>query len=105
MNILTDETFEEFITKADKPVLLDIFAQWCPPCKMLGPVIEKIAEDYKDKIIVAKMDLDACPETGQKFSVEVIPTVFLFKNNEVVDKFVGFMPEEEIKNWLNDHLS
>lgn len=102
MTILTDENFEEFISKADKPVLLDIFTQWCPPCKLLGPIIEKISEDYKDKIIAAKMDLDANPKTGNKFGVEVIPTVFLFKNREVVDKFVGLKPEEDIKAWINN---
>ncbi|MFA5087155.1 MAG: thioredoxin [Candidatus Paceibacterota bacterium] len=102
MTILTDENFEEFIAKADKPVLLDVFATWCPPCKMLSPIIEKIAEDYKEKIIVVKMDLDACPQTGAKFRVEVIPTVFFFKNGEVADKFVGFKPEEEIKQFIDN---
>ena len=101
MNILTDENFEDFISQAKKPVLLDIFATWCPPCKMLSPVLEKIAHDYQEKLIVAKMDLDACPQTGNKFSVEVIPTVFLFQDGVVADKFVGFKPEEEIKRIID----
>jgi thioredoxin 1 len=91
----------EFIKNSDKPVLVDIFTQWCPPCKMLTPVIEKVASDYKNKIIVAKMDLDANPIIGNKFGVEVIPTVILFKDGELVDKFVGFKPEPEIKKWID----
>ncbi|HOS87945.1 MAG TPA: thioredoxin [Candidatus Pacearchaeota archaeon] len=105
MKILTDNNFEEFLSEADKPVLVDIFTQWCPPCKMLGPVIEKIAEDYADKIIVAKMDLDANPITGQKFGIEVIPTVILFKNKEAIDKFIGYHPEADVKAWLDSRLS
>jgi thioredoxin 1 len=103
MITLTDENFEEIIAKADKPILLDIFTQWCPPCKMLSPVIEKIEKDYGDKIIVAKMDLDANPVIGNKFGVDRIPTVLLIKKGEVASNFVGFRPEEEIKEWLN-HL-
>jgi len=101
MNLLTDSNFMEFIKNSDKPVLVDIFTQWCPPCKMLTPVIEKVASDYKEKIVVAKIDLDASPIIGNKFGVEVIPTVILFKDGEVVDKFVGFKPEQEIKKWID----
>ena len=101
MKILTDENFEDFISQAKKPVLLDVFATWCPPCKMLSPVLEKIALDYQDKLIVAKMDLDTCPQTGNKFSVEVIPTVFLFQDGVVTEKFIGFKPEEEIKRIID----
>jgi thioredoxin 1 len=104
MNILTDENFEEFLKKADKPVVLDIFTQWCPPCKMLSPVIEKIAEDYADKVIVAKMDLDANPVTGNRFHVDRIPTVLLIKNGEVASDFVGFKPEAEIKSWIDEGI-
>ncbi|MFA5009108.1 MAG: thioredoxin [Candidatus Paceibacterota bacterium] len=101
MNLLTDSNFMEFIKNSDKPVLVDIFTQWCPPCKMLAPVVEKVASDYKEKIVVAKIDLDASPIIGNKFGVEVIPTVILFKDGEVVDKFVGFKPEQEIKKWID----
>lgn len=101
MNLLTDSNFMEFIKNSDKPVLVDIFTQGCPPCKMLAPVVEKVASDYKEKIVVAKIDLDASPIIGNKFGVEVIPTVILFKDGEVVDKFVGFKPEQEIKKWID----
>lgn len=104
MEILTDTNFEEFISKSDKPVLLDVFATWCPPCKMLGPVLEKLGEDYKDKVVFTKMDLDQNPQTGNAFGVEVIPTVFLFKNGQVIDKFVGYKPEEDVKSWLDSHI-
>jgi len=103
MITLTDDNFEEIIKNSDKPILLDIFTQWCPPCKMLSPVIEKIETDYADKISIAKMDLDANPVIGNKFGVDRIPTVLLIQNGEVASSFVGFRPEEEIKDWL-DHL-
>ncbi|MDD5568828.1 MAG: thioredoxin [Candidatus Pacebacteria bacterium] len=102
MTTLTDENFEEFLKKAKKPVLVDVFTAWCPPCKMLSPVMEKVAEEYAEKIIVAKMDLDLCPITGNKYEIDRIPTVILFKNNEMVDAFVGFRPKEDIKAWVDD---
>jgi thioredoxin len=101
MENLTDDNFEEFVNKAEKPVLLDVYTSWCPPCKMLSPAIEKVAEDYAAKIIVAKMDLDACPKIGDRFGVDRIPTVMLFRDGEVVGTFIGFKPEEEIKAWVD----
>ncbi|MFA5013789.1 MAG: thioredoxin [Candidatus Paceibacterota bacterium] len=101
MENLMDDNFEEFVNKAAKPVLLDVYTSWCPPCKMLSPAIEKVAEDYADKIIVAKMDLDACPKTGDRFGVDRIPTVMLFRGGEVLGTFIGFKPEEDIKAWVD----
>jgi thioredoxin len=102
--ILTDENFEAEIKKADKPVLVDFFATWCEPCNMLSPVLDKIAEDLKDKIILMKVNVDGVPEASQKFNVDRIPMVVLFENGQPVSSFTGFMQEGEIKEWLNNAL-
>ena len=104
MNILTDETFESSVKNSAIPVLVDIFTEWCPPCKMLGPIIEKLSEEYKGKVDFFKMDLDKNPKTGDLFGVDRIPTVVLFINGEVKDKFIGLRPEEEIRRWINSNI-
>lgn len=104
MEHLTDQNFEETISNADKPVVVDFWAEWCPPCKKLEPVIEKVAEDYKDKISMYKVNVDQNPLLSQMFSIEVIPTVLLFQNNETKSGFVGFREEEEIKKWIDNNI-
>jgi thioredoxin 1 len=104
MNILTDETFESAVKGNAKPVLVDIFTEWCPPCKMLGPIIEKLGEEYAGKVDFYKMDLDKNPKTGELFGVDRIPTVVLFINGEVKDMFVGLKQEDEIRSWINSKI-
>jgi len=101
---LTDQNFEETILKADKPVVVDFWANWCPPCKKLGPILEKVAQDYKEKITVYKVNVDENPTLSQTFKIEVIPTVVLFKENEAKAGFVGFREEEDIKNWIDQNI-
>ena len=101
---LTDENFEKEIQGMDKPILVDFWAQWCMPCSVLGPILEKLAEEYKEKMILAKVDLDAAPLTAQKYRIEQIPTVILFKEGEPISGFVGVRPEPIIKNWLEENL-
>lgn len=101
---LTDQNFEETILKANKPVVVDFWANWCPPCKKLGPILEKIAEDYKEKITVYKVNVDENPTLSQTFKIEVIPTVVLFKENEAKAGFVGFREEEDIKSWIDQNI-
>lgn len=102
---LTDANFDEVIKKSEKPVLVDFFAEWCGPCKILGPVIEKIADEMKDKVELVKCNVDEFPNTSGKFNIDRIPNVMLFKNGNSVDGFIGMMPEEEIKNWLQKALN
>lgn len=90
---ITDASFDEVVLKSDKPVLVDFWAAWCGPCRMVGPIIEEIAKDYDGKAIVGKVDVDANQEFAAKYGVRNIPTVLLFKNGEVVDKQVGVAPK------------
>ena len=100
ITILTDENFEEQIKSTDKLVLVDFFAAWCEPCSMLAPILEKIAENMKEKIVLMKANLDDTPKMANQFGVEKIPTVILFKNGKAISGFVGLAPESSIKEWI-----
>jgi thioredoxin 1 len=104
MKIITDQNFEELVANNDKPVVIDFFTTWCPPCKMLSPVIEKIAEDYAGKVEFVKMDLDQCPVTGAKFQVDRIPTVIFLKKGQIVSSFIGFREDQDIRDWVEAGL-
>jgi len=101
---LTDQNFEEEIKKSEKPVLVDFFATWCGPCEVLGPIIEKVAENLSDKVVLAKVNVDQFPITSGKFKIDRIPNVILFKDGKQVDGFIGLMSEEAIKTWLEKAL-
>jgi thioredoxin 1 len=106
--ILTDENFDKEINitgPGGHPlVLVDFFATWCEPCSVLAPILERLAEYFKGKIVFMKANLDNVPITAQKFSVEKIPTVVLFKNGKSISGFVGLTPEPAIKEWLENIL-
>ena len=101
---LTDENFEQEISKADKPILVDFFASWCAPCAALAPILEKITKEWEEKFSLAKASLDNVPLTAQKFGVDSIPTIILFKNGEPIAGLAGLHSEFLVKDWLEENL-
>lgn len=100
---ITDANFEEII-KSDQPILVDFWAEWCGPCKMIGPVIEELAGEYEGKAIIGKVDVDANPSVAQAFGIRSIPTLLFFKGGEVVDKQVGAVPKTVLAGKLDAQL-
>ncbi len=90
---ITDATFEEVVLKSDKPVMVDFWAAWCGPCRMVGPIIDEISGEYEGRAVVGKVDVDNAHEYAAKFGVRNIPTVLIFKDGKVVDKQVGASPK------------
>ena len=90
---ITDATFEEAVLKSDKPVMVDFWAAWCGPCRMVGPIIEQLSQEYEGKAVVGKVDVDAHQEYAAKYGVRNIPTVLVFQNGEVVGRQVGVAPK------------
>ena len=97
----TDGNFEAEVLKADQPVLVDFWAEWCMPCRMLAPTIDKIAKDYAGKVKVGKVDTDSNRDVSIKYGINAIPTVILFKNGQVAQKFVGLRKEGDFKAALD----
>ena len=98
---LTDTNFEAEVLKSDKPVLVDFWAEWCMPCRMLGPTIEKLAKDYAGKVKVGKVDTDSNRDVSMRYGISAIPTVILFRDGKVAQKFVGLRQEKEFKEVLD----
>ena len=101
---ITDQSFQETVLNSDKPVLVDFWAAWCGPCRMLGPIIEEVANDFEGRAIVGKVDVDNNQQISVDYGIRNIPTVLIFKNGEVVDKIVGVSPKEVIAEKLNSYL-
>lgn len=97
---VTDENFEEVVLKSDKPVLVDFYAEWCGPCKMLSPVLDKISESLEGTASIVKVNIDDCAATARKYMVMSVPTMIVFKGGEQVDKLVGLRPEQALVETL-----
>ena len=101
---ISDANFDSEVLKSDKPVLIDFWAEWCGPCKVLGPVIDEVAEDYSDRVKFVKLNIDNNPSNTQKFGIRGIPTLLLFKNGEKIDTSVGVLSKSELTSFLDKNL-
>ena len=90
----TDANFDELVLKSDKPVIVDFWAVWCGPCRMVGPIVEEIGKEYDSKAVVGKVDVDSNPGTAGKFGIRNIPTILFFKDGQIADKQVGAVPKQ-----------
>lgn len=97
---VTDSNFDELVLNSGKPALVDFWAEWCGPCRMIAPYVEQIAEEYKDKAVVAKVDVDSCPGIAARYGIRNIPTILFFKGGEQVDKQVGAVPKSNLVSKL-----
>lgn len=101
---ISDTSFEADVLKSDKPVLVDFWAEWCGPCKMIGPFVEEIAKEYEGKAVVGKVDVDSNPKTSMDYGIRNIPTLLIFKNGQIVDKIVGAVPKSMLADKLSKQL-
>ncbi|MBL7947258.1 MAG: thioredoxin [Flavobacteriales bacterium] len=101
----TDSNFEELALKSDKPVMVDFWAEWCGPCRMVGPVVEELAQEYDGKAVIGKVNVDNNPQTAMKYGIRSIPTILFIKNGEVVDRSVGAVPKSQLSQKLEGQLA
>lgn len=94
--VFTDANFDELVLKSDKPVLVDLWAEWCGPCRMIGPLVEQLHHEYEGKAVIGKLNVDENAQITTKYSIRNIPTILFFKNGELVDKVVGSVPKSQL---------
>ena len=102
--IISDNSFEKEVLKSENLTLVDFWAEWCGPCKAIGPALEEIADSHAGQIIIAKLNIDENPETPQAYNVRGIPTLLIFKSGEMVAEKIGAMPKSALEQWVVDNL-
>lgn len=103
-NVFTDANFQEEVINSDLPVLVDFYADWCGPCKMIGPIVSQLADEYEGKVKIGKLDVEASGVTAQQYRVMSIPTLLVFKGGQVVDTIVGAVPKNQLEAKLQKHI-
>ena len=103
--VITDTEFEQEVLSAGQPVLVDFWADWCGPCKMIAPFVEELAGEYEGKLKVAKMDVDANPQTAMHYGIRSIPTLMIFKQGQVVEEIIGAVPKRVLLERIAPHLN
>jgi thioredoxin 1 len=101
---ISDTSFDSEVGQAEKPVLVDFWAEWCGPCRMVAPILENLAEEYAGSLKIAKLDVDRNPQTSMKFGVQSIPTMILFKDGKEVERLIGYMPKERLLNRIKPYI-
>ena len=101
----TDSNFDELVLKSDKPVLVDFWAEWCGPCRMVGPIVEELSKDYEGKAIIGKVDVDSNPNISMTYGIRNIPALLFFKNGQIVDKQIGAVPKAILAKKLDAQLA
>ncbi len=102
---VTDANFNELVAQSDKPVLLDFYADWCGPCKILGPIIDELAEEYEGKALVAKVNTQVNPKLSQHFKIKSIPTIMFVNKGEIVERFQGLIPKPNLEEILDEYIN
>jgi thioredoxin 1 len=100
---VTDDTFQSEVLKSDTPVLVDFWAEWCAPCKAMGPALEAVSEDMVGKVKIAKVNIDDAPDTPMRYHIRNVPTMMIFKGGEVVSTKMGAMTKSKLAEWLAEH--
>lgn len=101
---LTDSNFEELVLNAEHPVLVDFWAEWCGPCRRVGPLVDELSQEYQGKAVIGKVDVDSNPQVSMKYQIRSIPALLIFKNGEVVDQIIGAVPKSTLKKQLDAQL-
>jgi thioredoxin 1 len=101
---LTDQNFEELVLKSDKPVLVDFWAEWCGPCRMVGPVVDELSSEYEGKAVIGKVNVDTNPNVAMQFGIRNIPALLFFKGGQVVDKQIGVAPKSVLAGKIDAQL-
>jgi thioredoxin 1 len=102
---VNDKNFEEKVIKGKTPVLVDFWAPWCGPCRAIAPILDELAEEYKGKMTIARLNVDEAPQSASKYGISAIPTMLLFKDGKPVSQLVGFRPKPELKKALDESLA
>lgn len=102
---LDSTSFKEVLKSESRPVLVDFWAEWCTPCRLLSPIFEKLAEKYSDKVVFAKVNVDECPELAEEYGVMAIPTLILFENGVEIERIVGLVPEKRLESLIRRYLT